>query len=201
MKNPSFKKLTTSAGSFKRTKIYASIGPATDSYDAVYTMIKEGVNALNMNFSHGTYDERKRQIKWIRKASLEFGKPVAVIQDLQGPKIRLGDFEGFIGVEAGQQIRLGFESDYEKTGVIPVQYDLSSKVKKGHTMYLYDGKIRAVVDTVKSGVITATVQNSGVLLKRKGINLPIQILAVMLSLLRIKQISHLAQHRIMTMSQ
>ena len=95
MTNPTTKKLTTSIDNFKRTKIYASIGPATDSYELVYAMLKEGVNAINMNFSHGTYEERKRQLKWIRRASSEFGKPVAVIQDLQGPKIRLGDFEGF----------------------------------------------------------------------------------------------------------
>lgn len=172
MKNPSLKRLNTPANKFKRTKIYASIGPATDSYDTVYTMIEEGVNALNMNFSHGSYDERTRQMKWIRKASSDFGKPVAVVQDLQGPKIRLGDFEGFIGVETGLMIRLGYETDYSTSGVIPVQYDLSKKVKRGQTMYLYDGKVRALIKAVHNGVITAEIQNSGVLLKRKGINLP-----------------------------
>jgi len=167
-------KITSSvaATKFKRTKIVAAIGPPTDSYEMVESLIQKGVNGITMNFSHQTYDAAKRQTKWIRKASAHLSKPVAIVQDLAGPKIRLGDFEGFIGVETGQQIRLGFETDYEKTGIIPVQYDLSKKVARGHTMYIYDGKVRTTVQSVKAGVIYAKVENSGVLLKRKGINLP-----------------------------
>jgi pyruvate kinase len=172
LKNPTKKKLTTSVSNFKRTKIYASIGPATDSYESVLQMVKDGVNAFNMNFSHQKYESAIQQTKWIRKASQEFGKPVAIIMDLQGPKIRLGDFEGFIGVETGQQIRLGFETDYAATGIIPVQYDLSTKVKRGDIMYIYDGKVRGTVTSVKDGVLHVNIENNGVLLKRKGINLP-----------------------------
>lgn len=171
-KNPTKSAPNTKPKSFKHTKIYASIGPSTNSYEMVLSMIKNGVNAFNMNFSHGDYDERIHQTKWIRKASMEFGKPVAIIQDLQGPKIRLGDFEGFIGVETGQHIRLAIGENYEKSGIIPIQYDLSTKLKRGHTMYLYDGKIRATVSSVQGKVIHATVENTGVLLQRKGINLP-----------------------------
>lgn len=160
------------AVNFKRTKIVAAIGPPTDSYEMIYAMIQKGVNAITMNFSHQTYDAAKRQTKWIRKASQELEKPVAIIQDLAGPKIRLGDFEGFIGVATGQQIRLGYEANYELTGIIPVQYDLSKKVARGHTMFIYDGKVRTTVLSVKNGIIYAEVENDGVLLKRKGINLP-----------------------------
>lgn len=165
-------KTPVGAANFKRTKIVAAIGPPTDSYEMIYAMIEKGVNAVTMNFSHQTYDAAKRQTKWIRKASAELGKPVAIVQDLAGPKIRLGDFEGFIGVETGQQIRLGYETNYETTGIIPVQYDLSTKVARGHTMFIYDGKVRTTVQSVKDGVIYARVENNGVLLKRKGINLP-----------------------------
>lgn len=156
----------------KRAKIYASIGPATNSYEMVLEMIQQGVNAFNMNFSHGDYEERIEQTKWIRKASAICGKPVAIIQDLQGPKIRLGDFDGFIGVKTGQTIRLGIDQNYENSGIIPIQYDLSSKVKRGDVMYLYDGKVKVTVSMVKDKVIHARVDNSGVLLQRKGINLP-----------------------------
>ncbi len=79
---------------FKRAKIIATVGPATDSYEMILAMAKSGVNGFRLNFSHGTYEERDRQIPWIRQASQETGKPVAIIQDLQGPKIRLGDFDG-----------------------------------------------------------------------------------------------------------
>ncbi|MEK7153113.1 MAG: pyruvate kinase, partial [Patescibacteria group bacterium] len=76
--------------SFKRTKIIATIGPASDTYEIIRDLIASGVNGVRLNFSHGTHEERDRQIPWIRKAAAEQGKPVAIIQDLQGPKIRLG---------------------------------------------------------------------------------------------------------------
>src|SRR5262245_34853534 len=89
---------------FKRTKIIATIGPATDTYEAILELIRAGANGLRLNFSHGINEERDRQIKWIRKASKELGKPVAIIQDLQGPKVRIGDFEGIINVHSGQHL-------------------------------------------------------------------------------------------------
>jgi pyruvate kinase len=172
MKNSLKKRSVTPAVNFKRTKIVVAIGPPTDSYAMVHDLIDAGANAITMNFSHQTYDAAERQTAWIRKVSHALKKPVAIVQDLAGPKIRLGDFEGFIGVETGQQICLGYETNYEKSGIIPVQYDLSTKVQRGHTIFLYDGKIKAIVNSVRAGIIYATVQNSGVLLKRKGINLP-----------------------------
>lgn len=157
---------------YKRTKIIATIGPATDSYEAILALIKAGANGLRLNFSHGTYEEREQQIKWIRKASQEFGKPVAIIQDLQGPKIRLGDFEGIINVERGQEISLGYNSDYERTGIIPTQYDLAQKVRRGERLYIYDGKVRTTVTSVTDGIVHLLAANDGILIKRKGINLP-----------------------------
>lgn len=157
---------------FKRTKILATVGPSTNTYEAIDAMLRAGVNGFRLNFSHGTYEEREQQIKWIRKASKEYGKPVAILQDLQGPKIRLGDFEGVIPVEEGQSLRFQYESDYVRSGIIPIQYDLSKKVVRGQRLYLYDGKVRTTVTSVKDGVIHARADNSGVLLKRKGMNLP-----------------------------
>lgn len=157
---------------FKRTKIIATIGPVTDSYESILELIKAGANGMRLNFSHGTHEEREKQIKWIRKASKEYGKPVAIIQDLQGPKIRLGDFEGIINVQEGQSITFKYNADYERSGYIPTQYDLSKKVKRGERVYVFDGKVRTTVTSVKDGLVHARVENDGILLKRKGINLP-----------------------------
>lgn len=158
---------------FKRTKIMVTLGPSTMSYTSVLQMIKTGANGIRLNFSHGTHEEKSDQIKWVRKASLAYGKPVAIVQDLQGPKMRLGDFEGIINVRRGENLRFKYESDYEETGVIPTQYDLSRKIKRGENMYLYDGKIRTVITSVSNdGVVHARVENDGILIKRKGINLP-----------------------------
>lgn len=158
---------------FKRTKIIATLGPSTMSYDLILHLVKAGANGIRLNFSHGTHEERIEQIKWVREASKEFGKPVSIIQDLQGPKIRLGDFDGVVNVRQGQFLRFKYGADYEQSGVIPIQYDLSKKVKRGETMYLYDGKLRTSITSVSvDGTIHARAENDGILIRRKGINLP-----------------------------
>jgi pyruvate kinase len=157
---------------FKRTKIIATVGPAVASYEAVRDLIKAGANGLRLNFSHGTHAEYTEYVKWIRAASKEVGKPVAIIQDLQGPKVRLGDFEGVVNVKKGQSLSFAYQADYAASGRLPLQYDLSQKVKRGERLYLYDGKLRTTVTSVRDGVIHAEAMNDGILIKRKGLNLP-----------------------------
>lgn len=157
---------------FKRTKIVATVGPATNSYEGIHELIESGANGLRLNFSHGSHEERDQQIKWIRKAAEASGKPVAIIQDLQGPKIRLGDFEGIINVNAGQSLTFGYKADFERSGTIPTQYDLSKKVKRGERLYLYDGRVQTTVTSVKDGLVHVRAENNGILVKRKGINIP-----------------------------
>ncbi|MCA9337744.1 pyruvate kinase [Candidatus Saccharibacteria bacterium] len=157
---------------FKRTKIIATIGPAMNSYDAVLSLIEAGANGIRFNFSHAKHDECTEQIAWIRKASKACGKPVAIIQDLQGPKMRLGDFEGIINVRRGQSLAFKYKTAYERTGIIPTQYDISTKVKRGEHIFLYDGKVKVTVTSVREGVVHARAENDGILIKRKGINLP-----------------------------
>ncbi|MEI6237388.1 MAG: pyruvate kinase [Candidatus Saccharibacteria bacterium] len=161
-----------SSDDFKRTKIIATVGPATNSYEMVLALIKAGANAIRLNFSHGTDEERDQQIAWVRQASAELNKPIALIQDLQGPKIRLGDFDGVLPVQNGQSLSFGFKADYIISGIIPTQYDLSKKVKRGQRMYLYDGKLLTTISSVKDGIVYARAENDGILIARKGINLP-----------------------------
>lgn len=157
---------------FKRTKIIATVGPATDNYKSITELIKAGANGLRLNFSHGTHEWHGEKIGLIRKASAAYGKPVAIIQDLQGPKIRLGDFDGMINVTAGLELRFGLKTNYEKDKIVPLQYDLAKKVQRGERMYINDGRLRFIISAVKDGVVYAKADNDGILLKRKGINLP-----------------------------
>src|SRR3989344_4282563 len=157
---------------FKRHKIIATLGPSTNSYESIFDLITAGANGLRLNFSHGTHEERDQQIEWIRKAAKAYGKPVAIIQDLQGPKIRLGDFEGIINVVKGQQLSFKYQADYERSRVIPTQYDLSKKVKRGERFYLFDGKVRTTVTSVSDDIVHVKAENDGMLISRKGINLP-----------------------------
>ncbi len=157
---------------WRRTKIIATIGPSTDSYEKIKELITAGANAIRLNFSHGSHEERTRQIKWIREASQVLNKRVAIIQDLQGPKIRLGDFEGIIEVKKGQSLPLEYNADFTKEGHVPTQYDLSDKVKRGERILLFDGRVHTIVTAIKDGVVYAEAMNDGILIKRKGINVP-----------------------------
>jgi pyruvate kinase len=157
---------------FKRTKIIATVGPATDSYEKIYELIDAGVNGLRLNFSHGTNEDRDRQIPWIRKAAAELGKPVAIIQDLQGPKVRLGDFDGVVEVHTGDELAFGHGADYAESGILPMQYDLSKKVKVGERLYCADGRVRFEITKVAPGLIHAKAHNGGMLIKRKSMNTP-----------------------------
>lgn len=157
---------------YKHTKILATIGPATDTYEKIKALIEAGANGIRLNFSHGGHEERIDQIKTIRKISKELGKPVAIVQDLQGPKIRLGDFDDVITVQAGQELRFKLGAKWPEDGIIPIQYDLSKKVHRGERLYLFDGKVRTKITNVKDDVVYARADNDGILLKRKGMNLP-----------------------------
>ncbi len=157
---------------FKRTKILATVGPPTSSPEMIEKMIEAGVNGLRLNFSHGTNEERLEQIRWIREASKKIGKPVAVLQDLQGPKIRLGMLNENTAVKKGDEIILDFAAEHNGL-TFPVQYNLAEKVKVGEPIYIFDGKVRTVViDIPSETAIKLRVENDGTLMSKKGINLP-----------------------------
>lgn len=158
---------------FKRTKILATLGPPTNNYETIEALAAGGVNGFRLNFSHGSYEERDQQIAWIREASKKHGKPVAILQDLQGPKIRLGMLTQNTPVEKGDELVLDHAAEHDGKFVVPVQYNLAEKVKVGEPIYIFDGKIRTTVIEIPSATaIKVRVENSGTLMSRKGINLP-----------------------------
>lgn len=157
---------------FKRTKILATIGPKTSNPEMIERLIEAGVNGFRLNFSHGDYSERDDQIRWIREASAKLGKPVAILQDLQGPKIRLGVLNEDTRVQKGDELVLDFAAAHDGL-TLPVQYNLAEKVKTGQPIYIFDGKVRTTVLEITSATaIKVRVENDGVLMSKKGINLP-----------------------------
>lgn len=157
---------------FKRTKILATVGPATNSADMIEQLIMSGVNGLRLNFSHGDYSERDLHMQWIRDASKKLGKPVAILQDLQGPKIRLGMLKENTSVSKGDEIVLDHAAEHDGL-TFPVQYNLAEKVKVGEPIYIFDGKVRTtVIDIPSDTAIKLRVENDGTLMSKKGINLP-----------------------------
>ncbi len=160
---------------FKRTKILATVGPATSSPEAIQKMAEAGVNGFRHNFSHGTFEERDEQIAWIRKTQETLQKPVAILQDLQGPKIRLGALlDNHYEVKTGDEIVLDFAvKEHDGGNVLPVQYNLADKTKVGEPIYIFDGKVRTkVIEVTSDTAIKLRVENDGILMSKKGINLP-----------------------------
>lgn len=157
---------------FKRTKILATIGPDTSTPEMLEKLIAAGVNGIRLNFSHGDYEERDKQLPWIREAAAKVGKPVAILQDLQGPKIRLGMLNENTPVKTGDEIILDFAAEHNGL-TFPVQYNLAEKVKVGEPIYIFDGKVRTTVIEIPSETaIKLRVENDGTLMSKKGINLP-----------------------------
>ena len=159
----------------KRTKILVTLGPATNSPEKIKALIEAGANGFRLNFSHGSYEERLDQIKWIRDASRQIGRPVAILQDLQGPKIRLGVLkDNHFDVKVGSEIVLDHAiQEHDGSANLPIQYNLADKVKVGEPVYLFDGKIRGhMIERVSDTAIKVRIDNDGFLMSRKGLNLP-----------------------------
>lgn len=160
---------------FKRTKILATVGPSVFGEEKLKEMVYAGVNGFRLNFSHGSYDERDEQIRIIRKYAAERGKSVAIVQDLQGPKIRLGDIkDNHYDIKTGDEIILDFAcKEHDGGNVLPVQYNLAEKVKVGEPILLFDGKVEGTTtEIVSSTAIKIKAENDGYVMSRKGINLP-----------------------------
>lgn len=160
---------------FKRTKILATVGPSVFAEEKLKEMVYAGVNGFRLNFSHGNYEERDEQLKTIRKYAAERGKSVAILQDLQGPKIRLGVLKGnHLDVKAGDELILDHSLEEHDGGkTLPVQYNLAEKVSVGEPISLFDGKVRAeILEITSKSAIRIRIENDGFLMSRKGINLP-----------------------------
>lgn len=158
---------------FKRTKIIASLGPSSEDQETVNKLINAGVNGVRLNLSHGDHEGHAAHIKRTRAAAEEVGKPVAVVVDLQGPKIRLGDLpEEGVELKPGEKVVFAQGANYEESGVLPIQYDLSDKVQPGESIYLYDGLLQVDIERIEGKEIHTEVVAGGKLSSRKGINLP-----------------------------
>ncbi|MDZ4667139.1 MAG: pyruvate kinase [bacterium] len=160
---------------FNRTKIIATIGPATSSYENLKAIILEGVDVCRLNFSHGTYQDHQLVIDNINRINDELGKNVCMLLDLQGPKLRVGEMEnGRIELITGSILEVTTEKCIGSASKIYVNFEnLPKDVNKGERILLDDGKLELrVVETNRKDIIKAEVLVGGVLTNKKGFNLP-----------------------------
>lgn len=160
---------------FKRTKILATIGPSVFAPEKIEELIMVGVNGCRLNFSHGNYEERDEQIRAVRAAAAKKGRSVAILQDLQGPKIRLGEIAGnHFDVKHGDEVILDSSvTKHDGSNILPVQYNLAERMKVGEPLYMFDGKIKSeVTEIISKTAIKVKILNDGFVMSKKGLNLP-----------------------------
>ncbi len=164
---------------FRKTKIVCTIGPSTDSKEKILELIEAGMNVARLNFSHGDRDSHRRTIRTIRELSEQTGKPVGILQDLGGPKIRLGNIRGgkrFL--HHGNRVVL-FPGDNSDTDAIPVGYpDIAGDIEVGNLILLADGAVQLMAVEKKGEEVVCEVRVGGTITSHKGINFPFSHLRV-----------------------
>ena len=165
-----------SSVSFNKTKIVATVGPASNTYERLGMLIREGVDVFRLNFSHGKHEEHLAVIDTVRRLNKDLRTNVGLLQDLQGPKIRLGEVEGgSVEIKAGDKIKLvcGESEISTATRLSTIYMGLARDVKPGDQILIDDGKIELkVLATDRDHEVDVEVVYGGTVKPRKGINLP-----------------------------
>ena len=162
---------------YKKTKILATLGPASNSVEMIEGLVKAGTNMFRLNFSHGDHEYHLETLKNIRKVMNKLDVTIAVLQDISGPKVRIGEIKDKFELFQGDEITfvkdeiIGYKVA-DKKYIVSTNYpELLDKVKIDEYIYLYDGTIRAkVIETGEK--VVALVENHGTLTSKKGINFP-----------------------------
>lgn len=160
---------------YKRTKIVATVGPACDTYEKLLELVKAGVNVFRLNFSHGSHADKEKIIEYVQQINKTQPYNIAILADLQGPKLRVGEIEGgSIELKAGDEIDFTNEKIIGTQKRIFVSYDnLHKDVKKGEKILLDDGKLEVIVQEITpTKDVRVKVLLGGTLLPKKGVNLP-----------------------------
>jgi pyruvate kinase len=158
----------------KKTKIVCTIGPATESEEMLTKLVMAGMNVMRLNFSHGDFAEHQNRVNNIKKVQEKLGQPVAVLQDLAGPKIRIGKFEkGLTVLKEGATFTLTTKDIVGNDEKVSINYPTFAKeVKIGDSVLLHDGKKKLEVVDIKGDEVKCKVIVGGEIKDRRGVNLP-----------------------------
>src|SRR3954471_793224 len=156
----------------RRTKIVATIGPACSTPESLSALVQAGVDGARLNLSHGTHDQHREWAGMVRDVERELGRPIALIADLQGPKLRIGDLAEPVTLHRGDEVVVG-PAEGSMNGELPISPAVISEVlQPGHDVLIDDGLVRLRVESVESGRARCAVVEGGVVTSHKGVNLP-----------------------------
>lgn len=158
----------------KYTKIVATLGPSSSERGILRDMLMAGVNVVRMNFSHGTHAEHQARLDLVKHVADELGVRVAILQDLSGPKIRIGDLkDGKAILKKGQQFTLTTEPIVGDVSIAHINYpNLPTEIRPGAVIMIFDGKISLLVTKIAGSEIHCTVTTGGEISNKKGVNIP-----------------------------
>lgn len=163
----------------RRAKIIATIGPASSSSERIEQLVDAGMDFARLNMSHGSYDDHQKVVTRIRECAARIGKPIGVLLDLQGPKIRTGPVEGPVVLEEGKRVRLTSDPQPSTEALISIDYpSLTTDLEPGSRILLDDGRLELEVLSVDEEGVLGQVKNGGKLGARKGVNFPGAMLSV-----------------------
>src|SRR2546429_927142 len=156
----------------RRTKIIATLGPATSSHERITALVHAGMACARLNFSHGTHDQHAEALRIVRAVQEEIGRPIAIMADLQGPKLRVGGLAEPLVLERGTHVDV-VAGDAASDGELPVSPSVIAEVlQPGHEILIDDGLVRLQVESVHSGRAHCAVIEGGRVSSHKGVNLP-----------------------------
>lgn len=170
------KHFVLSSNHIRRTKIVATLGPASTKPDTLLQMAHAGLDVARLNFSHADHATHEKSLNMIREINKKYGKTIAILQDLQGPKIRMGDLVEDYPIKAGQILtfQCNIKNQEEGSDILPIVYDtFAQDVNEGDPILIDDGKVELnVVSTNKTDLVKLEVRNGDLIKSRKGVNLP-----------------------------
>src|SRR5881394_2349001 len=156
----------------RRTKIVATIGPASSSAEALAQLADAGMDGARLNLSHGTHDEHRERARLVRATEAEIGRPLALIADLQGPKLRIGELDDPVTLARGEDVVVS-GGETSKNGELPVSPAVIGEVlQPGHEVLIDDGLVRLRVEQIEQGRARCAVLTGGLVSSHKGVNLP-----------------------------
>jgi pyruvate kinase len=158
----------------RNAKIVATLGPSSSTPELIRALFVAGADVFRLNFSHGTHEDHRRRVEAIRAVEREVGRPIGILQDLQGPKIRIGALkDGPVRIEEGATVRFRLSSEPGDAENVPLPHpEVVHNVLPGQTVMIDDGKLRLEITAMESDGFAARVVTGGMLSDRKGVNLP-----------------------------
>ncbi len=157
----------------RRTKILATLGPASSSEAMIERLLTTGVDAFRLNFSHGKHEEHARVVRTIRDVAMELGRYIPIVGDIQGPKLRIGDVDGVIELENGQTFLISTDPVVGNAQMVSTPFTpLPNEVRIGQRILINDGLVELIVTAVDAKRVTTRVLHGGPISSKKGMNFP-----------------------------